>query len=125
MAWLMRDAEVLASLEIATTRRDRAKGLLGRDGLDGALLIERARSVHTFGMRFPIDVAFLDEDLVVVRTTQLRRFRMTMPVRGAHHALEAEAGAFARWDLVVGDKLEIQGNDAPPDGNGDGPSSGA
>lgn len=111
MAWLMRDAEVLASLEIATSHRDRAKGLIGRDGFDGALLIERARSVHTFGMRFPIDVAFLDEDFVVVRTMQLRRYRLTLPVRGAHHALEAQAGAFARWHLVVGDRLEIQGAD--------------
>jgi hypothetical protein len=48
-----------------------------------------------------------------------------MPVRGAHHALEAEAGAFARWDLVVGDRLEVQGSDAHPDGNGAGPASGA
>jgi uncharacterized protein len=118
MAWLMRNAEVLASLEVASTHRERVKGLLGRDGFDGAILIERARSVHTFGMRFPIDVAFLDDDLVVVRTTQLRRFRVAMPVRGAHHALEAEAGAFARWHLVAGDKLEVQGSDGRPDDGG-------
>ena len=124
MAWLMRDAEVLASLEVASSRRDRAKGLIGRDGFDGALLIERARSVHTFGMRVPIDVAFLDHDLVVVKTIRLRRYRVTLPVRGAAHALEAQAGAFARWNLVVGDKLEMQGGDAHPDDDDDGDGDG-
>jgi uncharacterized membrane protein (UPF0127 family) len=108
VAWLLRDGEVLASLTIASSRADRRRGLLGRDGLDGALLIERARSVHTFGMRFPIDVAFCDDDLVVRRTVALRPGRVTRPVRGAHSAIEAEAGAFATWGLVVGDELEVR-----------------
>ena len=59
MGWLLRDGEVLASLEVADTRAARRRGLLGRDGIDGALLLAPARSVHTFGMRFPIDVAWL------------------------------------------------------------------
>ena len=117
---------MLASLEIATTQRDRAKGLLGRDGFDGALLLEPARSVHTFGMRFPIDVAFLDDDLVVVRTvTSCAASGSTMPVRGAHHAMEAEAGAFARWDLASATGSRSRAATTHPDGNGDGPASGA
>ena len=56
MPWLVRDGEVLASVEVAESRRDRRVGLRGRDGVDGVLRI-RARSVHTVGMRFPIDVA--------------------------------------------------------------------
>lgn len=107
MAWLLRDGEVLASLAVASSRGDRRRGLLGRDGFDGALLIERARSVHTLGMRFPIDVAFCDGDLVVVRTLRLRPNRLTRPVPGARHVIEAEAGRFAHWQLVVGDHLEI------------------
>ena len=60
MAWLVRDGTVLASVEVARSRAARRKGLLGRDGIDGALLLTPARSVHTLGMRFDIDVAFLD-----------------------------------------------------------------
>lgn len=107
MAWLLRDGEVLASLAIASSRRDRRRGLLGRDGFDGALLIERARSVHSFGMRFPLDVAFVDDDCRVVRTLRLAPNRITMPVLGARHVIETEAGRFAHWGLVVGDELEI------------------
>lgn len=108
MAWLLRDGEVLASLTVASSRGDRRRGLLGRDGFEGALLIERARSVHTFGMRFPIDVAFCDGDLVVLRTVALRPGRLTRPVPGARSAIEAEAGSFAAWELVVGDELEVR-----------------
>ena len=106
MPWLLRDGDVLASLEVADDRPARRKGLLGRDGIDGALLLVPARSVHSIGMRFPIDVAWLDGDLTVVRTVRLGRNRMSRPVLRARCVLEAEAGAFARWGLQVGDQLE-------------------
>lgn len=108
MPWLLRDGEVLASLDVATTRRDRRRGLLGRDGVDGALLLRPARSVHTIGMRFPIDVAFCDRELVVLRTATLSRNRVTLPVLRADCVLEAEAGTFARWGLRPGDHLELK-----------------
>jgi len=106
MPWLLRDGEVLASLEVADQRGARRKGLLGRDSFDAALLLVPARSVHSIGMRFPIDVAWLDDDLTVLRTVRLPRNRMTRPVLRAHSVLEADAGAFARWSLQVGDRLE-------------------
>ena len=108
MAWLLRDGEVLASLEVASTRADRRRGLLGRDGFEGALLIERARSVHTLGMRFPIDVAFCDADLVVLRTRRLAPHRVTGPIVRAAQVIEAEAGMFAHWSLQPGDRLELR-----------------
>lgn len=108
MAWLLRDGEVLASLEVASSRRDRRRGLLGRDGFEGALLIEHTRSVHSLGMRFPIDVAFCDHDLQVVRTLRLPPHRITLPVARAIQVVEAEAGMFAHWGLLVGDRLEMR-----------------
>lgn len=108
MAWLLRDGEVLASLEIAEGLLARSKGLLGRDALDGAMLL-KARSVHTIGMRFPIDVAFCDRDLVVLDTTTLSPFRLGLPRRRGSHVLEARAGAFDQWRLRPGDRLEIKG----------------
>ena len=72
MAWLVRDGDVLAAAEIAATARARRRGLLGRDGVEGALVLRPCRHVHTVGMRFPIDVAFCDADGVVLRTVTLR-----------------------------------------------------
>jgi uncharacterized protein len=108
VAWLVRDGQVLASLEVAASMKDRTRGLLGRDGIEGALLLTPARSVHTIGMRFPIDVAYLDRDLRVVRTCTMRPWRMGRPVFSARAVLEAEAGAFASWALAVGDALEVR-----------------
>ena len=106
MPWLLRDGEVLASLEVADQRSARRKGLLGRDSIEGALLLTPARSVHTIGMRFPIDVAWLDADLTVLRTARLPRNRLSRPVLRARGVLEAEAGSFARWGVQIGDQLE-------------------
>ena len=49
-----------------------------------------------------------DKDMVVIRTLRLRRNRITMPVWQARWVLEAEAGAFGRWELKVDDVLEIR-----------------
>jgi uncharacterized membrane protein (UPF0127 family) len=109
VAWLLREGEVLAALEIAGSRKARRKGLVGRDGIDGALLLPTARmGVHSFGMRFPLDVAFCDRDMVVRRVMCLRPVRMTRPSFGAPCVIEAEAGAFERWGLQQGDQLEIK-----------------
>ena len=108
MAWLVTDDRVLASAELADTKRTRARGLLGRDGIEGALVLRPCRWVHTLRMRFPIDVAFLDSDGMVVRIVRMRRQRMGLPVARARTVIEAAAGAFGRWGLHVGDVIEIR-----------------
>jgi len=108
VAWLLREDEVLATLEVADGFGARLRGLLGRDGIDGVLLLKPARSVHTIGMRFPIDVAFCSSDFVVLRVVTMKRYRLGRPCLKAACALEAEAGAFVHMELHPGDQLEIR-----------------
>jgi uncharacterized membrane protein (UPF0127 family) len=108
VVWLVSEARVLASAEVLTSRRERAVGLLGRDGLDGALVLDKTRWVHTLAMRFPLDVAYLDRDGVVVKTVRMNRRRVGLPVWRARRVIEAEAGAFGRWGLNVGDVVELR-----------------
>lgn len=108
MPWLLREGEVLASLEVPEGLLARSRGLLGRDSLDGAMLI-RAKSVHTVGMRFSIDIAFLDKSMTVLSTATLAPFRVGLPRMRAHWVLEARAGAFEHWRLRPGDCLELKG----------------
>lgn len=93
-------------VEIATSRRERARGLLGRDHLppDGGLLIEGTRSVHTIGMRFPITVAFLDAGLRVLAVRRLVPGRVTFPRLRTRHVLECADGA----DLRPGDRFMLE-----------------
>jgi hypothetical protein len=106
-AWLLRDGDVLAAAEVASTYSAKARGLLGRSGYEGALVLKGTRSVHTIGMRFPIDVAFLDRELAVLDVVHLPPWRMAMPRRRCRSVLEAEAGSFERWRLRAGDRLEL------------------
>lgn len=106
--WLVLGERVLATLEVAESWRDRSRGLLGRDGIEGAILLRPARSVHTFRMRFPIDVAHVDADLRVLRVTTMVPNRLGRPVWRARGVIECEAGCFASWGVRPGDQLEIR-----------------
>ncbi|MEZ5183521.1 MAG: DUF192 domain-containing protein [Acidimicrobiales bacterium] len=101
------DGREVGTVEVATTRRARARGLLGRPVPTGALLLARTRSVHGVGMAYAIDVARLDGDGVVVRVDRLDRGGLLLPCRRARHVLEAAAGAFASWRLVPGSRVEV------------------
>ncbi|MFJ2651034.1 DUF192 domain-containing protein [Streptomyces sp. NPDC087420] len=101
-----REAEV--DLEIAASYGARRRGLLGRDGIDGALLITPCGSVHTFRMRFAIDVAYLDRELTVLDVHTLRPGRLPLPRWRARHVLEAEAGTMAGWGLRVGTRVGVR-----------------
>jgi uncharacterized protein len=108
MSWLVRDGDVLAAVEIANRSRARRRGLLGRDGIEGALVLRPCRHVHTFGMRFAIDVAFCDTDGLVLRTTSLAPWRLSPVILRSAFVIEAEAGAFDRWRLRTGDRVELR-----------------
>ncbi|HXY93694.1 MAG TPA: DUF192 domain-containing protein [Acidimicrobiia bacterium] len=107
--WLVRDGDVLATVEVARDARGRRRGLLGRDTVEGALLLRPCRQVHTFGMRFPIDVGFCDVHGTVLRTWTLRPRRVSRVVPKAAFGIEAAAGAFERWQLRPGDRVELRG----------------
>lgn len=105
---------VALEVELATTRAERNRGLLGRDSLrpTEGLLLTPCMAVHTVGMRFAIDVVFIDRDGHVVRVvSHVRPWRMTAALR-AHAVIELAAGTAAAHDITVGDFLYLA--PAPP-----------
>jgi uncharacterized membrane protein (UPF0127 family) len=106
--WLLRDGEVLAAADLADSFVDRTRGLLGRQRFDGAMFLPGTRSIHSFGLPYALDVAFLDREGRVVALVRLSRWRVTMPRVKASHAVEARAGSFDRWGLRQGDRLEFR-----------------
>ncbi|MET3983192.1 uncharacterized membrane protein (UPF0127 family) [Streptomyces sp. PvR034] len=96
------------ALEIAASYRARTRGLLGRDGIGGAMLLTPAASVHTFGMRFAIDVAYLDRRLRVLAVRTMVPGRLGLPRPRARHVLEASAGAMAGWGLRPGVSVRVR-----------------
>jgi hypothetical protein len=102
------EGQVVCELcEIADSAFTRMRGLLGRKSLDRGqgLLIRPTWSIHTWFMRFTIDVAFLDRELRILKIKQqIRPWRAAARWR-AHSALELPAGECDRLRLKVGDRL--------------------
>ncbi|MET9601571.1 DUF192 domain-containing protein [Streptomyces sp. NPDC006459] len=94
-------------VEIAASYGARTRGLLGRDGIDGAMLLTPAASVHTFRMRFAIDVAYLDRRFGVLAVVTMAPGRLGLPRLRARHVLESAAGTMAGWGLRAGTTVEV------------------
>lgn len=95
---------------MADTPASRGKGLLGRDSLaDGSgLWIVPCSSIHMFGMRFAIDVIYLDRSQRVVKMVRdLKPWRLSA-AWGAHSVVELPAGALASVDVQPHDPLEVR-----------------
>lgn len=101
--------EVAAEAHWATRPWERMRGLLGRRSLpEGAGLIFHTGSVHTWFMRFAIDVVFLDRDGIVLKAGKtLPPFRFTA-ARRARTCVELPAGTIARTATAPGDRLTFQ-----------------
>jgi uncharacterized protein len=95
---------------LADSPLSRLRGLLGRRELapDEGLLLAPESSIHTFFMRFPIDVAFLARDLTVLSVRECVRPWRTAGERGARFVLELPAGAAERRKLRPGDRLAME-----------------
>ena len=105
--WLLNDGRVLAAADIAEGFADRTRGLAGRSGYHRALVVTNKMSAHSLGVRFGVDVAFLDDGLRVVHTARLAPWRVTRPRWRCRTVLQASAGSFERWGLKEGDVLEV------------------
>ena len=107
----VQSGQVLADrLSFARTPRERMRGLLGRSGLPrgAGMMIERCASIHTFFMRFPIDVVFVDSELVVRKVAgRIGPWRLTWAC-GARHAIELPAGTLKALHVAPGDALRIE-----------------
>jgi uncharacterized membrane protein (UPF0127 family) len=91
----------------ATASPERRTGLLGTDDLEGVLWIERCSSVHTFGMRYALEVAFLDRAGKVLSTTHMKQSRLGRPRLGARSVLEVPAAKLQEWHITPGAVLSL------------------
>ncbi len=89
----------------------RLKGLLGRQSLrrGQAMLLRPANSIHTFFMRFPIDVLFVDKNNMVIKTiNNIPPFRATRIYFKSAFVIELPAGTIQETMTKEGDYLQIK-----------------
>jgi len=104
-----RNSVVTTTADIADTSQKRRTGLLKHSNLAAGegLWIVPCEAVHTFRMRFPIDVLYLNKHKKVLKIRDnMKKSRMSICLR-AHSVLELPAGHAAATGTVVGDQLEF------------------
>jgi len=107
---------------VADSPLPRMRGLLGRRGLESGegLLLKPAGSVHTFFMRFPIDVVFLSREGDVLKVARALPAWRLAGARRAKAALELGADEAERRGISVGTRLDLTvlaGSDSGPAAN--------
>jgi uncharacterized protein len=117
---LTRQVELARSVDVADRGAKRRKGLLGRVTLAAGegLWIVPCEAVHTFCMRFPIDLVYLDRD------KRVKKIRHSVPpwrlsaCLSAHSVLELASGSIRRTQTKPGDRLTFSPALPPDDGPG-------
>jgi hypothetical protein len=107
VAWLVRDGDVLAAVEVIDGRRGRYRALNSLAGLEGAVLLRHRPLVLV--ARCPVDVAYCDRELLVGAITCLSGYRVARPRLRHGSVVVARGGAFERWRLAPGDRVEVKG----------------
>jgi uncharacterized membrane protein (UPF0127 family) len=103
-------AVVADRIAVADTHATRAVGLLSREGLEPGegLWIVPSRGVHTFWMRFSIDVIALDyRGVIIDRVVDMKPWRIRLPRRGTAGVLELRAGTLEESGTRVGHRIEL------------------
>jgi uncharacterized membrane protein (UPF0127 family) len=106
---ISREGRHVCTARLADGFITRGVGLLGRKSLDPdqGLLIQPCTSVHTFFMRFPIDVLYLGKEGEVIRAVTMPAWRMSFGGRGAKSVLELASGTIDEHGIARGDRLKI------------------
>lgn len=106
---LTRHTVLASQLEVARNSAERTKGLLGRESLPagGGLWISPCESVHTFWMRFPIDLVYVDRSLRVKKVrSAVGPWRLSACL-SAHSVIELPAGVVQQTGTRPGDQLQV------------------
>jgi len=96
--------------QIASSLGQRLKGLLGKKSLTNneGLVLKPCASIHTFFMRFPIDVLFLDKNMRIIKLIQnMPPARLSSTAWGSKITIELPAGKISQTNTQTGDILQF------------------
>lgn len=92
----------------------RLMGLMFKEDIEQGLILKipkgRGRhgsGIHMFFMRIPLDVLFLDDEMVVVDKVHLKPWQTYNPIKPARYVVELEEGTFESSGTEIGDKLDF------------------
>lgn len=110
---IKRDGEILFPGAVVARRYfERLVGLIGKRNLpaDMALVIPKCNAIHTFFMRMPIDILFVDNQGTIVDIVpNLPPGKIIWPKPGAKHVVEMNASMCSKLGIKCGQKIQCEG----------------
>ncbi|RXT08063.1 DUF192 domain-containing protein [Ammoniphilus sp. CFH 90114] len=92
------------TMELALTKEELMRGVLGRTTAGKGLFLMGATAIHTFQMRFPIDVVYLNEKgLVIGLEERLEPNRQGLILEGTRHVVEFNPGTIRTHRIIIGE----------------------
>ena len=104
-------AVIAQQARLASSLGQRMKGLLGQDSLSAseALILKPCSAIHTFFMRFSIDVLFLDKNMQIIRLFRnMPPNRLSPTIWGSKIAIELPAGKTSQTNTQIADIIEFK-----------------
>ena len=108
---ISKGSQISSKTKIAGSFFERLMGLMGKNGLEKeeCLIITPCNSIHTFFMKFPIDVVFMDREGKVVKLIRgVGPKKMVMPIKGTHFVVEFDSRNEMTCEIEEGDILKIK-----------------
>ncbi len=102
------DGQVICPIDVAETRAERRRGLLGQSTIERPLWFPRTRSVHTVAMKVPIDVVWVSATGEVLDIRTMPPTRVALPKWSADSLFEMSAGGVDRLGLAVGQRVMLR-----------------
>jgi len=103
--YVYRHKNFFRKMELAKTFEELQRGLLGRTTAGSGLFLMGATSIHTFGMKFPIDVVYLNANgMVLAGEERLLPNQQGKTYLGVAHIVELNAGTIRRYHIKVGER---------------------
>lgn len=104
------DALLFSEIQVADNFVTRLVGLLRTTELadNQGLLLKKCNQVHTFGMKFPIDVIFFSKDGKILHLEHhMRPGKVSPHVKNAYWVLELQSGSCQKYHLEVNQRLVV------------------
>ncbi|MEO1816477.1 MAG: DUF192 domain-containing protein [Acetobacterium sp.] len=108
---LRNDMVLFSEIKVADRFFTRLVGLLKTDGLNEkqGLLLKKCNQVHTFGLKFPIDVIFLSKDGDILHMEQeMGPGKVSPHIKTAYWVLELKSGSGIHYKLEINQRLVIR-----------------
>lgn len=106
---LLIDSQEIIEVKIASSTFSRMMGLMGKSNIDYALFFNHCNNIHTFFMKEPIDVIYIDkESKIIYMDNPINPWKMGKIIKKSKSLIELPEGTIKKYNIYVGQKINFK-----------------